>query len=383
MPEQRPTAPATGPRDGAGERTIQASPLRQGRDTAKMTIEKRPFGQFWNEPVTRYGLTSKGGVTVGILDYGAIIQTLEVPGREAPADVVLGFDTLYGYLRGHPFFGAVAGRVANRIPAGRFRIDGQTYQLGVNAPANNHLHGGFRGFDKYVWQSEAYTAGDTDVVQLQRRSPDGEEGYPGNLDTTIRYALNAENMLTFEVSAAADAATIVNIVQHSYFNLAGHDRGDIRSQTLSIAADMVTPTDASLIPTGEVMRVAGTPYDFRAPTRLGEAMEKTGGVFDINFVLRSAEERLTPCAQLTDPASGRVMTMATTAPGVQFYNGHKIFDQAQVGKGGHRYPAWAGLCLETQAFPNAVNHPHFPSMVVRPGEPYHHETTYTFTIADT
>jgi aldose 1-epimerase len=347
-----------------------------------MAIEKTPFGKFWNDDVNCYTLTSPGGVRAKILDYGAIIQSLEVPGRDGSADIVLGFDTLYDYLKGHPFFGAVAGRVANRIPGGRFSIDGEAYRLGVNAPFGNHLHGGFRGFDKYVWQSEAYTEGERDCLRLRRLSPHGEEGYPGNLDTTITYSLNAENVLGFEVAATTDRATIVNVVQHAYFNLAGHDRGDIRRQKLTIFADAVTPTDATLAPTGEIVAVAGTPFDFRQTTVLGDAMAQTEGVFDINYVLRPSEEGLKPCARLADPDSGRTMTMATTAPGLQFYNGHKIFEQEQVGKGGHRYPAWAGLCLETQAFPNAVNHAHFPSMVVRPGEAYHHRTTYAFQVAD-
>jgi len=349
-----------------------------------MAMERTPFGKFWNTDVHCYTLANPGGVRAKILDYGAIIQTLDVPGRDGRADIVLGFDTLYGYLKGHPFFGAVVGRVANRIPGGCFSIDGEDYRLGVNAPFGNHLHGGFRGFDKYVWESEAYAEGDRQCLRLRRLSPDGEEGYPGNLDTTITYSLSRENVLAFEVIATTDRATIVNIVQHAYFNLAGHDAGDIRGQRLTIAADAVTPTDKNLAPTGDIMAVAGTPFDFRESTPLGAALEKTDGVFDINYVLRSGGEKqkLKPCARLEDPDSGRTMTIATTAPGVQLYNGHNIFEEDQEGKGGHRYPAWAGLCLETQAFPNAVNHPHFPSMVVRPGETYRHHTTYAFSVAD-
>jgi len=347
-----------------------------------MGIEKIPFGRFWNTSVNRYTLAN-GEVTAKILDYGAIIQTLAVPGRDGGADIVLGFDNLYDYLKGHPFFGAVAGRVANRIPDGRFSIDGRDYRLEVNAPFGNHLHGGFRGFDKYVWLSEGYQEGDTLCLRLQRTSPHGEEGYPGNLDTTITYFLSPENVLGFEVMATTDKATIVNVVQHAYFNMAGHDSGDVTGHELSIAASKVTPTDNRLCPTGEIRDVAGTPYDLREPTLLRTAFDKTGGVFDINYVLDPAKTEMKPCARLRDPESGRTMTIATTLPGVQFYNGHKIFEQNQVGKGGHRYPAWAGLCLETQAFPNAVNHPHFPSMVVRPGETYHHQTTYTFSVAPT
>ena len=345
-----------------------------------MAIEKTIFGRFWNTDVHCYTLKSPGGITAKILEYGAILQSLDVPGRKGSADIILGFDTLYDYLKGHPFFGAVAGRVANRIPDGCFAIDGEAFQLTVNAPFDNHLHGGFRGFDKYVWASDAYPDGDTMVLKLHRISPDGEEGYPGNLDTTITYTLDPDNVFGFEVTAITDRATIVNVVQHSYMNMAGHDTGDVRGQLLTIGADAVTPTDDRLVPTGEIMDVTGTPFDFRMPTVLGQAFDKTKGVFDINYVLRPMEKAMTPCARFHDPESGRTLTLATTAPGLQFYNGHKIFEQDQVGKGGHRYPAWAGICLETQAFPNAVNHETFPSMVVRPGMPCHHQTTYSFSV---
>ena len=345
-----------------------------------MVIEKTAFGRFWNTHVSCYTLKSPGGVTAKILDYGAIVQSLDVPGREESADIILGFDTLYDYLKGHPFFGAIAGRVANRIPKGTFAIDGEAFQLGVNAPFDNHLHGGFRGFDKYVWTSEHYQDGGTMAVRLHRVSPDGEEGYPGNLETTITYTLNADNVFGFEVTAKTDKATIVNVVQHSYFNMSGHDTGDVRGQMLNIEADAVTPTNDHLASTGEIRDVTGTPFDFRKPTVLGQAFEKTGGVFDINYILRPVQKGIKPCARFHDPESGRTMTLATTAPGVQFYNGHKIYEQDQVGKGGYRYPQWAGICLETQGFPNAINHDNFPSIVLRPGECYEHKTTYTFSV---
>ena len=345
-----------------------------------MNITASTFGRFWNAEVSCYTLENPGGVSLTILDYGAIIQSLHAPGRDGPADIILGFDTLYGYLRGHPFFGAIAGRVANRIPDGRFSLDGTDYQLGVNAPFANHLHGGFRGFDKYVWESEPFQDGDSVGVRLHRLSPDGEEGYPGALDTVITYSLNSANLLTFEVVAETDRPTIVNIVQHAYFNMAGHDSGDVRAQELSIAADAITPTDDRLCPTGEIIGISETPFDFREPTVLGAAFAANGGVFDVNYVVNPARSGMKPCARLHDPASGRTMTMETNQPGLQFYNGHKIFEQDQVGKGGHRYPRWAGICLETQAFPNAINHDHFPSMVIRPGQPYHHKTTYAFSV---
>ena len=345
-----------------------------------MPIKRTPFGKFWNAEVTCYTLENFNGVTVNILDYGAIIQSLNAPGREGDADILLGFDSLYGYLEGHPFFGAVAGRVANRIPDGCFSIDDSVYQLGVNAPFGNHLHGGFRGFDKYIWDNETFEDGEYMGLHLHRISPDGEEEYPGALDTTITYTLNSNNVLAFEVSATTDKPTIVNIVQHAYFNMAGHDSGDVRRQELSIAASQVTPTDDRLCPTGEIKDVQGTPFDLREPTLLSTAFDQTGGVFDINYVLDPNKTGMKPCARLRDPESGRTMTIATTLPGVQFYNGHKIYEQDQVGKGGYRYPKWAGICLETQGFPNAINHDNFPSIVLRPGERYEHKTTYTFSV---
>jgi len=349
-----------------------------------MPIQKSSFGQFWNTPVTCYTLENPGGVKINILDYGAIIQALEAPGRDGSADIILGFDNLYGYLKGHPFFGAIAGRVANRIPEGRFTIDGTAYQLGVNAPLENHLHGGFRGFDKYIWDAETREDDGGMTVKLTRTSPDGEEGYPGTLATSITYTLTSDNVLMFLVEATTDKPTIVNIVQHSYFNMAGHDSGDVRGQELTIEADAVTPVDGALRPTGEITDVAGTAFDLRTPTLLADAFGRVNDVYDINYVLRGSvvpDDDMAPCARFRDPQSGRTMDIVTNQPGVQFYNGFKVYDQNQVGKGEHRYPACAGICLETQAFPNAVNHDNFPSMVLRPGETYRNRTTFTFSIS--
>ena len=287
-----------------------------------MAIEKTTFGRFWNADVNCYTLKNSNAIIIKILDYGAIVQSLSVPGQNGSADILLGFDTLYDYIKGHPFFGAVVGRVANRIPDGRFSIDGTDYKLSVNAPFGNHLHGGFRGFDKYAWSSEAFENGDALAVRLQRISSDGEEGYPGNLDTTITYTLNPDNVLAFEIKATTDKPTIVNIVQHAYFNMAGHDSGDVRRQELTIEADCVTPTDDRLTPTGEIMAVSNTPFDLRQSTVLGQAFDKTKGIFDINYVLRKKSNEITSCARLRDPDSGRTMTIGTNAPGIQFYNGH-------------------------------------------------------------
>lgn len=345
-----------------------------------MPITQEPFGRFWNGDVTLYTLENRNGLKVRITDYGAIITELHAPGKDGLKDIILGFDNLADYLKGHPFFGAIAGRSANRIPNGRFEIDGNKYELNVNAPMDNHLHGGYRGFDKYIWEAETRDENGVMSLILHRISPDREEHYPGTLDTIITYTLDDNDVLTFDVVSTTDKPTIVNIVQHSYINMAGHDSGDIKGHELTIHGDQITPTNDKLIPTGEYMDVEGTAYDFRKATVIGDAMSRHDSIFDINYVLRGEDDGMHPCARLRDPESGRTLTMTTNQPGVQFYDGHKVYDQEQYGKGNYRYPASAGLCLETQQFPNAVNTPNFPSPVLRPGETYHHVTTFTFTV---
>lgn len=346
-----------------------------------MPVLRTSFGQFDGREASLFTLDNGNGVIAKITDYGGILTELHVPGRDGnTADVVLGFDKLDDYLAGHPFFGAVVGRCANRIPAGKFTLDGVEYQLDASFPFGNHLHGGKRGFDKYIWDSKAYEQNGSCVLELSRVSEHMEEGYPGELKVTATYTLSADNVLTLDFSAETDRPTIINMVNHSYFNLAGHASGTIENHKLQIDADAITPVNDCMIPTGEITPVAGTAHDFRSTRLVAEAMGENNGQFDMNFVLNGEQGQLRRAAVLTDPDSGRVMTVSTTAPGIQFYNGFKLGEQAKVGKGDNLYPACAALCLETQAFPNAVNTPAFPSVVLRPGEQYRHTTTYAFSI---
>lgn len=343
-----------------------------------MTISSTRFGSFWNKEVKLHVLESESGLKAAISDYGGIINSLYVPDRHKRSrDVILGFDALCDYLYGHPFFGAIAGRCANRIPSGKFSIDGTSHQLTVNAPHDNHLHGGLRGFDKHVWASRTWSENGTDFLELSLVSPHLDEGYPGRLQVTALYTLSG-NELGLEFTANTDRPTIVNLVNHAYFNLGGHDSGDIRGHELQIFADAVTPANEALIPTGEIRPVEGTAFDLREPKTVGEVMSGVGGVVDINYVLQGEKGVLRPAARLNEPESGRVMTVMTTAPGLQFYNGHKLGEQNKTGKGGFTYGSCAGLCLETQDFPNAVNTPGFPSTILRPGEEYRHKTIYKF-----
>ena len=334
--------------------------------------------------VDAFTLTNANGIEVRAMSYGAIIMSIRVPDRHGVfADVVLGFDTLEPYLARHPYFGAVVGRYANRIGGARFAVDGRRYDLAANEGAN-HLHGGVRGFDRYVWQAEPAAA--TPGVVFTRTSPDGEEGYPGNLTVRVGYTLTNSNTLIFDYEAAADAATPVNLTQHSYFNLAGHDAGDILDHQLSITADRYTPVDATLIPTGDLELVDGTPLDFREPSTIGARIEAGGEQltfgrgYDHNWVITRTGSGLARAAVLVDPRSGRRLEVRTTEPGVQFYSGN-FLDGTDRGKGGVLYQHRGGLCLETQHFPDSPNKPQFPSTMVRPVTPYKSRTELVFSTA--
>lgn len=356
-------------------------PAKATKTEKVMPIECRNFGSSEGTDVNEYILDNSNGIRVHILDYGCIINQLRLPGRQGPADVVLGFDDLQSYLKNKAYMGAVVGRYANRIAGGRFTLKGTCYQLEQNE-GWNHLHGGFAGFDRQHYQSEAYREADTLCVRLHRLSPHLEGGYPGNLDVTIIYRL-APNGLTFEVQASTDMATPVNVVQHSYFNLTGHDAGEIGNHMLQINADQRTEVDASLIPTGKTIAVAGTPFDFRTPSiiaarykALAEA-DITGG-FDCNFVLNKEDKVQVSAATLKDPTSGRTMEVVTNQPGLQFYDSSALMPQQ--GKGGHYYRPRTGLCLETQNFPDAVNHGNFPDPILQAGQQYSVTTTYLFSV---
>jgi aldose 1-epimerase len=348
------------------------------------------FGELADGTVVhRYGLANDQGMTVRVLTYGAIVQTIEVPDRRGrPANVVLGFATLDAYVRDNrPYFGAVVGRYANRIANGTFTLDGSTYRLPVNNPPNS-LHGGTEGFDKRVWTAEPDRNGDGPGLRLAYQSPDGEMGYPGALAAEVRYSLTRRNELRIDYRATTDAPTVVNLTNHSYFNLAGESAGTITAHELQLDADHYTPTDATQIPTGELAPVAGSPFDFRSPRTIGERIAdnheqlRFGQGYDHNFVLNRppGSRELLPAARATDPGSGRVLELFTREPGVQFYSGNQL-DGTLVGAGGQPYRRHGGFALETQHFPDAPNHPQFPSTVLRPGQVYQTTTTYRFSVA--
>jgi aldose 1-epimerase len=340
-----------------------------------------PLGKLADgTPIELYTLTNSSGMTAKITTYGAIVTELHVPDRQGKTtDVVLGFDDLESYVKGHPFFGANAGRVANRIAKGRFTLHGKEYRLATNN-GPNHLHGGLKGFDKKVWKAEPLES--DNAVRFHYRSPDGEEGYPGNLDATVTYTLTKDNALQIDFRAKTDQATPVNLAHHSYFNLSGPSSGNILDHEMMIAADRYTPTDEGLIPTGKIEAVKGTALDFTTPTPIGKRIEQLknvpGGGYDHNFVLRGGEGKGPHlAARVRDPKSGRILEVWTTEPGVQLYTGN-FLDGKVKGKGGVVYNKHQGFCLEAQHFPDAVNHPNFPSVILQPGAEYSQRTSYKF-----
>jgi aldose 1-epimerase len=353
----------------------------KGAAKEKATLEERPFGKTPDgTPVELYVLRNANGMTAKIMTYGAILTELDVPDKNGKlGDVVLGFDDLKGYLAGHPYFGAIVGRVANRIAKGKFTLDGKEYKLATNN-GPNALHGGLKGFDKVVWKAEPRNLGDSLSVQLTYRSPDGEEGYPGNLTAVVTYTLTDKNELKIDYKATTDKATPVNLSNHTYFNLAGPGSGDILDHELMLAADTYTPVDDTLIPTGEIKPVKGTPLDFTKPETIGARIDQLKGEprgYDHNFVLNSGGKSLALTAHVVEPKTGRVMEMYTTEPGVQFYTGN-FLDGSIKGRGGV-YKKHQGFCLEAQHFPDSVNHDNFPPVILRPGKTYTQTTVYKFS----
>ena len=304
-----------------------------------------------------FTLTNALGTELSATSYGGIIVSLRVPDRAGNlGDVVLGFDSLAGYLNNTPYFGAIVGRYANRIGEGRFTLDGTTYRL-TNNDGPHHLHGGIKGFDKVVWQADPLEADGSVGVAFSHTSPDGDEGYPGTLTARVRYLLTDRHELVVDYEATTDAPTPVNLTQHSYFNLAGN--GDILAHELTLDADTFTPVDSTLIPTGEIASVDGTPLDFRTAMPIGS---RIGSGYDHNFVLRRSAPGLAHAAHVLDPGSGRTLDVSTTEPGLQFYTGH------------------SGFCLETQHYPDSPNQPEFPSTILRPGQQYRSRTVFGFGI---
>jgi aldose 1-epimerase len=349
-------------------------------------VSRAPFGRTAEgETVELFTLTNTRGVEVRIMTYGATIVSLRVPDRDGRFDdVVLGHDSLAGYLDASSYFGAVVGRYANRVARGRFTLGGVTHRLATNNGVN-HLHGGVRGFDKVVWRGEAIRSDSGASVRFSYRSADGEEGYPGTLDVRVTYTLTDRNELAVDYFATTDKATPVNLTQHSYFNLAGADQRDVLGHLLMINADRYTPVDSTLIPTGELAPVAGTPLDFRAPTaigaRIGQAHPQLrhGGGYDHNFVLSRSGPGLFHAARVVEPTTGRTLDIHTTEPGLQFYSGN-FLDGTIRGKGGRIYHHRYGICLEPQHFPDSPNHPGFPSTILRPGQTYRSRTVFGFGV---
>ncbi len=354
---------------------------------AKGSVTKQAFGKTaQGEAVDLYTLKNKNGVEVSIMNYGAVIVSLKTPdARGRLADIVLGFDTLDGYLKENPYFGAVVGRYGNRIAKGKFELDGKAYTLAKNN-GENALHGGIKGFDKKVWQAEATEGETAQTLTLHCVSPDGEEGYPGTLKASVRYTLNDSDDLEVAYSATTDKPTVVNLTNHTYFNLAGAESGPILNQELMLNASKMTPVDAGLIPTGELKDVTGTPFDFRKPTAIGARIDaddeqiKRGGGYDHNFVIDRTAPGLALAARATEPSNGRVLEVWTTEPGVQFYTGN-FLDGTLQGKRGTVYEKRMAFCLETQHYPDSPNHVQFPSTRLDPGQEYKSTTVFKFRIA--
>lgn len=346
-------------------------------------IEKANFGKTTEgEPVEIYTLTNEHAIKVRVMTYGGLITELHLPdGKGQFADVVLGLDNLDQYLKGHPHFGCITGRFANRIAKGKFTLHGREYSLAVNN-GPNHLHGGRKGFDKRVWLASPVERDSASAVKLSYVSPDGEEGYPGNLKVDVTYVLTENDELILEYEAVTDQPTPVNLTNHSYFNLAGAGNGDVLQHQLRINADYYTPVDETSIPTGEIRRVADTVMDFRALKAIGTDFAKiTGepGGYDHNYVIRKSHPgELAQAAECYEPNSGRTMTVFTTEPGVQLYTGNFLTGQ-WVGKGGKTCHKHYGLCLECQHFPDSVNQPHFPSAILDPGSTYRQTTVHKFS----
>jgi aldose 1-epimerase len=350
-------------------------------------IKESAFGTMPDgTPVKLFTLSNASGMEVRAINYGAILVSIKVPDRNGRVDdVVVGHDDLEGYLTKSRFFGAVVGRYGNRIAGGRFTLDGRTYQLTQNN-GQNHLHGGAKGFDKVVWKASINDDPRGPSVAFTHTSPDGEEGYPGTLLARIVYTLTDKNELVIDYSATTNKPTLVNLTQHSYFNLAGHGSGDILDHQLTLNADRYTPVDASQIPTGEIAPVDGTPFDFRRGVTIGARIDadheqiRFGSGYDHNFVLARSGDGLVQAAHVVDPKTGRTLDVSTTEPGVQFYSSNKL-DGSHVGKGGHVYSARSSFCLETQHFPDSPNRANFPSTVLRPGEEYRSTTVFKFGVA--
>jgi len=352
-------------------------------NTATSQIDKQPFGTApTGEPVDIYTLRNDKGAEARIMTYGGIVVSLKMPDKDGQfSDVVLGYDKLDSYVKNSPYFGALIGRYGNRIGGAKFTLDGVTYTLATN-DGPNMLHGGLKGFDKRVWSAKAGGSADGPQLVLHYLSKDGEEGFPGNLDVTATFTLTHDNALRLEYAATTDKDTVVNLTHHGYFNLAG--KGDILSHVVMIPADLFTPVDSTLIPTGVLQPVENTPFDFRTPTAIGarigqdDEQLKFGKGYDHNWVINKKMGDLTLMARVTEPATGRVMEVWSTEPGLQFYSGN-FLDGTLTGKGGTVYEHRDAFCMEPQHYPDSPNKPDFPTTELKPGEVYHNTIIYKFS----
>jgi aldose 1-epimerase len=363
---------------------LAASALLTMSNLTASDLETAVYGKLNDgREVKIFTLTNAKGLTARITEYGAILVGLEVPdSKGAKADVTLGCDTLAGWLTCTSYFGASVGRFGNRIAHGKFTLDGKEYTLAINN-APNALHGGLKGFDKVVWDAKIVANPEGPSLRLRYLSKDGEEGYPGNLSVTAVYTLTEDNGLKLEYTATTDKDTVVNLTQHSYFNLAG--KGDILNHEVMIPADKFTPVDSTLIPIGELRPVEGTPFDFRKPTAIGarigqdDEQLKFGGGYDHNWVVNKQLGQLTVMARVYEPTSGRVLEVLSTEPGLQFYTGN-FLDGKITGKGGWVYQFRNAFCMEPQHYPDSPNQPNFPSVVLKPGQVYKHTIIYRFSV---
>ena len=344
-------------------------------------ISEAEFGVHDGKPVKVFTLTNANGLVLKAITYGAIITEFHVPDKAGnKADIVLGFDSLNGYVEGNPYFGATVGRVANRIKNAKFTLEGKQYKLAANN-APHHLHGGNKGWDKVVWDAEAVETANGPQIKFSYVSPDGEEGYPGTVTAKATYTLTNQDELRVEMQATTDKTTLVNMAHHSYWNLGGHASGTIEDHELTLMADKYTPPNG-LVPEGGIKPVKGTPFDFTNPKPIGKDLKAAGGKpigFDHNWVVNGEPGELRPVAKLKHPASGRVMTLEADQPGIQFYSGN-FLDGSTVGKGGTKYAQYAGLCLESQKFPNSINVPAWKDEVIlKPGATYQHTMVHRFS----